>query len=216
MTERERSGIPWAHDLALHLGILVALAALVLLCCVGCVTPTPDRGDAVERRDIVSTAVAATLTGVAVATPHPTLTATPAATPTSSPQLPPSQDPSVRLWVLEMEPQVEIISDAALTMGRLLSNPKFGDATWEALLAAQVVKIREADAALREIVPPEECQEAHAMLLSATGDGLLGAEYTLKGIQQLDPDLVYLGGEYMEAATAKMELFRVMLEAMTP
>ena len=56
---------------ALRLSSQVALAALVLLCCLGCVTSTPDRGDAVERRDVVSTAVAATLTGVAVATPTP-------------------------------------------------------------------------------------------------------------------------------------------------
>jgi hypothetical protein len=83
MTERERSGIPWAHELVLHLGILVALAVLVLLCCVGCVTP--DRGNAPVGTSEVSTAVVATLTGVAVATPRPTFTATPVPTATTMP-----------------------------------------------------------------------------------------------------------------------------------
>lgn len=226
MTERERSGIPWAHELALRLGILVA--ALVLLCCVGCVSSTPDRGGALERRDIVSTAVAATLTGVAVpqaeptwtptltATPRPTLTATPEPTEMAVPTATASPGLTRSDWGQEVLPHGEIVADAMQTMGDLLSQPLPGDATWDALLAAQVVRIREADAALRKIVPPEECREAHAMLLSATGDGLLGAEYALEGVRQTDVALLGQAGEYMVSAGAKANLFRLMIEAMTP
>ncbi len=216
MTERERSGIASAHELALRLSILVALAALVLLCCVGCSTPTPDRGDALERRDSVSTAVAATLTGVAVTTPRPTFTATPVPTATLVPTPTPLPALTLSGWVQETKPQMEVIGGAARTIADLLRSPMVDDATWNALLAAQVVKIREADAALREVVSPEECREAHAILLSATSDSLLGAEYTLKGVQQLDPDLVAQGNEYVASANAKWNLFRLMVEAMTP
>lgn len=55
---------------ALRLGGQVALAALVLLYCVGCVSSTLDREEALEGIDTVSTAVVATLTAVAVAQPE--------------------------------------------------------------------------------------------------------------------------------------------------
>ena len=74
----------------------------------------------------------------------------------------------------------------------------------------------EADAVLRGIVPPEGFREAHTMLLSASGDSLLGAEYILKGLQQLDPDLIDRGVKYARSGAAKTNLLRPMLKAMTP
>jgi len=150
------------------------------------------------------------------ATPHPTLTATPqpTATAVSTATLTPTLTPL--RWSQETGPQLEIMGDVARTMGSLLESPLPGDATWNALVAAQVVNIREVDAALRAIVPPEECREAHAMLLSSTGDFLLAVEYTVEGIQQLDPDLIAQGTEYNASAAAKMNLYRLMIEAMTP
>jgi len=140
----------------------------------------------------------------------------PAVTPTPSPRLPPSPEPSVIRWKLETISQIKISADASLTMGRLTGKPLFGDATWAALLGAQVVRIREADAGLRGILPPEECREAQAVLLSASADGLLSAEHFLKGIQQFDPDLLEQGEEYMTSSSAKMNLFWLMVDAMTP
>lgn len=127
-----------------------------------------------------------------------------------------SSDLALLRWGEEITPQLEIIEDAGRTIAALFRTPKVGDAAWTALFAAQVVKMREADAALREVVPPEEYREAHAMLLSSSGDGLVGAEYLLKGARQLDLDLVGQGLEYTKSATAKMRRFNLMLEAMTP
>jgi hypothetical protein len=201
MTERARSGIPWAHELALRLGILIALAALVLLYCIGC-DPVPPMAF--------------------TPLPEPPWTPTPTGIPRGgfrsipAPTATPSSDLSAVLWVWEIEPHIEVLAEVELAMADLFESAKSSDATWIALVAAQVVKMREAVAALREIVPPQECREAHAMLLSATGDSLLGAEYTLKGIRQLDVELLEKGLEYETSGAAKMELFGPMLQAMTP
>ncbi len=185
MTERARSGIPWAHEFALRLGILVALATLVLLYCIGC-DPVPPMAF--------------------TPLPEPTWTATPTL----------SSDLSFVRWGLETIPQIEIIADASQAIADLFENPVGGVAAWTALFAAQVVRMREADAILRGIVPPEGCEEAHAMLLSSTGDSLLGAQYLLKGIQQQDPGLAEQGVEYTTSAVAKMRRFHLMVETMTP
>jgi len=147
-------------------------------------------------------------TSIATATPVPRATATPTAT--ALPRL------TLSGWGREVLPHGEIVADALYTMGDLLSNPLLGDATWDRLLATQVVKIREADAALRNIVPPEECQEAHAMLLSATGDAVLGAEYALEGVREADVDLMEQATKYFTSAAAKINLYSLMVEAMTP
>ena len=205
MTDRERSGIPWVHELALRLGILVA--ALVLSYCVGCDPVPPMAFTPLPEPPWTPTPTAIPPGGFRTLPPS---TAQPVSTATLTPPR------RFLRWLDEITPPLEIIEDAPLTMGRLLSNPKVDDATWNALLAAQVVRIREADAALRRIVPPEGCGEAHAMLRSSTRDGLRGAEYVLEGVQQRDIDLVEQGLEYMASATAKMDLFGLMVEAMTP
>jgi len=147
-------------------------------------------------------------TSIATATPMPTATATPI--PTAVPRL------TLSGWGREVLPYGKIVADALYTMGDLLSNPLLGDATWDGLLATQVVRIREADAALRKIVPPEECREAHAMLLSATGDAVLGAEYALEGVREADVDLMEQATKYFTSAAAKINLYSLMVEAMTP
>jgi len=98
----------------------------------------------------------------------------------------------------------------------LLEREMLGDPTWTAVLATQVVKIREADAALRRIVPPEECREAHVESLSASGDIVLAVEYALKGVRLVDPNLVDQAEKYFASAAAKGEVFDLMLEALTP
>ncbi len=203
-------------------------------------TSTTTQGDALEDASVASTALAFTSTAITLealepsetpgptetaeptmtpeptrtaaptATPPPTSTATPVPTATASSPLTPLR------WSQETRAQLEVMGDAERTMGDLMGNPLFDDATWNALLAAQVVKIREADAVLRGIVPPEECREAHEVLLSASGDGLLAAEYSLEWIQEQDPDLIEQVAEYSKSMIAKMNLYRLMIEAMTP
>jgi hypothetical protein len=126
------------------------------------------------------------------------------------------QPEKTKRWTSEIRPHWNIITGAEETMISLVEREMLGDPTWTAVLATQVVKIREADAALREIVPPEEYREAHATMLSATLDRLLEAEYILKGAQQLDPDLFLLVKDFASTANAKANLFRVMLETMIP
>ncbi len=112
-------------------------------------------------------------------------------------------------WLPEVAAQMLNQTDAQKTIGDLLGSPTmFGDAydSSIALIEVQVVRIRQADAALRRIVPPEECREAHAMLLSESADHVLAAEYALKGVQQLDLGLLEQCIEYMESAGAKLEL----------
>ena len=207
MTERERSGIAWPHDLALDLGILVALAGLVLLSCVGCGTPTPtqDRGDAVDTLEPSPTGIPR---GGFRAMPTPTATAVPADAALTTLAL--------LRWGEEVTPYTDIIGHASQTMADLFGDPKDGDAAWIALIAAQVVRLRKADAALREIVPPEECREVHAMLLSASGDYLLGGEYALRGVQQQDPYVELQGSKYTLSGAVKMRRVAQMIKAMTP
>jgi len=101
-------------------------------------------------------------------------------------------------------------------MGSLMMKPLPEDTKWVALVDLQVAKLREADAGLRDIVPPEKVRDAHEMLLSASGDFLLSAEYALKGAIEQDRDLLEEVTEYMTSADAKFNLFRLMIEAMTP
>jgi len=134
----------------------------------------------------------------------------PTPTPTLLPHL------AITLYFSQVLPQQDILIDAEETMSSLLKNPRLGDSAWHDLFAAQVAKVWVADFALRKIVPPERCREAHALLLSSTGDSVLGYKYVLRGSQQLDPALLRKGGEYIKSATAKMNLFNLMLLAITP
>jgi len=131
-------------------------------------------------------------------------------TPTVSPAL------KAARWDSETRSQREIIAAASNALNNLLKNPMYGDSTWTALIAVQVGRLQEADDALRVMVPPEECWDAHLMLLSASLDGVLGAEYFLMGAQQLDVDLLEQSGEYAKSAGAKLDLFRAMREALIP
>jgi len=209
-------------------------------------TGTATQGDALEGVSSASTALAFTSTAITLealeptltATPRPTLTATPE--PTETPEPTPTATPHPTLtatpvptatavrtvaglptltrlgWTQETRPQLKIIADASLTMGSLMMKPLLGDATWTALVRAQVVRMREADAALIEIVPPEECREAHEMLLFATGDLILGVEYALEGAIEQDRDLLEQATEYIASGDAKFNLFVLMVEAMNP
>lgn len=136
------------------------------------------------------------------------------ATPISIPE--PASGLTIQGWTQVCLPQAQIITNAMEIMSGLYSNPSLGDDTWLALLAVQVDRIREADAILREVVPPEECREAHRVMLEATGHFVLGAELGLKGAQQADASLMRQGAEHMEAGGIQINLATRLIEALLP
>lgn len=92
--------------------------------------------------------------------------------------------------------------------------PGTAGASWESQIDHQVSRLREADAALRKIVPPEECREVHEIMLAAMDDWIHGSEFGLEGVQQGDVALIAKGVKYVDSGTAKIDFATRMIEEM--
>lgn len=137
-------------------------------------------------------------------------------TATPIPTLEPASGLTTQGWMQVCLPQTQIIANAMEIMSGLYLDPLPGDDTWLALLAVQVDRIREADAILREVVPPEECREAHEVMLDATGHFVLGAKLGLRGAREADLNLMGQAAEHMEAGGIQINLATLLVEALLP
>lgn len=119
-------------------------------------------------------------------------------------------------WLAEIQPYLDTEARAVGTMTALLDYPTLGDSVWTSLAAAQIAKYREADIALRAIVPPKGCHETHELLLSASDDGLLGIEFLVGGILQKDPSRVKASKDFLGSASTKLKLANLLMDDIAP
>lgn len=119
-------------------------------------------------------------------------------------------------WLEEIQPYLDTETQATRTVTALLDYPTLGDSVWTNLATAQITKYREADTALREIVPPKSCQETHELLLSASDDGLLGLEFLLSGILQKDSSHIGASKDFLRAASTKLKLAKMLMKDIAP
>jgi len=128
----------------------------------------------------------------------------PSHTPTFSATSAPAVPADVALYFGRVGPLLVDIADASDEGGTLLQNPKFGDREWRDSYFLQSMIIRHADAELRDLDAPAEVAAIHEMLLDGTGDAVQGAEWILRGIDNLDVGAVQKGGELFVSANEKI------------
>ena len=119
-------------------------------------------------------------------------------------------------WLEEIQPYLDTEAQAVHTMTALLDYPELGDSVWVGLASTQMTKYREADSALRGIIPPEECREIHELLLSASGDGLLGMEFLVSGVLQKESSRLRASMDFLDSASTKLELAKLLTDDIAP
>jgi len=215
MSEKERGSFPQGHELVLRLSILVALAALVLLCCVSCATPT--------RRSTSTPLLSATPTFRGLVLP-PTFTQTQRATataqapthrPTSIPTLSVTSAPAVpadvQLYLLRSLQPLKTINEALAESYDLMGHPRPDDIKWLLLLSGHIADIILADEELRSLDAPEEVAAIHEMVLDATGDIVQGTKILASGIDNRDSDELRKADQLMKRGDKKIQQASALL-----
>ncbi len=115
-------------------------------------------------------------------------------------------------YLLDVQKQIQRISNALKAIGELTTSPQLGNDQWTMSVAFQVVTIRDAHRKLSEMTPPAELADVHSAILDATADCNHSTDHLASGIDNLNAADLQEATDLIKSCGDKMNIPLKMLQ----